>query len=179
MPVIKKLFFIIILTVVIGSMSFMAGCGGSTSTATTKASSESEVQETTAASKVEGGEIYINKDLSIFCPDMWDALDVPGGVQIYTSTSTVLVTFLESTVTEAEDKAALEGESKQNSGTPLEEVTIAGIKLFKTSFTASDSSEQSLYSGISNGKQLKIKTISKNSKNNDLIKSVVESLILK
>jgi len=83
-----------------------------------------------------------------------------------------------SNVTEAEDKALLEGMSKQYSGTALEEVSMFGMKFFKTSFTA-NGSDQTMYSGVRNGEQVKIQMAGKDHQNNEAIKSMFSSIKLK
>jgi hypothetical protein len=192
MSVVKKWSLVAVMIVVIAGMVFMAGCGGSkTESASTTASGGGEVkataveagettaaaEETKAASNVKG-ETYDTEKFSILAPEGWEKMDIPGGVQLYKGNDIMQVSVSGSNVTEAEDKALLEDMSKQYNGTALEEVTMFGVKFFKTSYTA-NGSDQTMYSGVRNGEQVKIQMSGKDHQNNEAIIAMLESISLK
>ncbi len=179
MSVLKRLCIIIAAIITITLMASLAGCTGTPpGSPSSNASSENAAKETAAALEVEGGKMYETQKFFILWPDLWDVVDVPDGVQVYTSSNTVLMTISVSAATEAEVKTQIEDMAKQNNGTPLEEVTMFSVKLFKTSFT-SDEKDQTLYSGITNGEQVTIKIVGKDNQNNEIIKAMLESIKLK
>jgi hypothetical protein len=192
MSVIKKWSIVAVVVIAIASMAFMAGCGGTKAeTTSTTVSGGGEVKETAAeagettakaeetkaASNVKG-ETYDTEKFSILAPDGWEKMDIPGGVQLYKGNDIMQVSVSGSNVTEAEDKALLEGMSKDYSGTALEEVTMFGVKFFKTSFTA-NGSDQTMYSGVRNGEQVKIQMAGKDHQSNEAIIAMLESISLK
>lgn len=174
MSIIRKFSFIIIVLITIVSIVFTTGCGVSGSTS----SDLSETGEYKQGTIVEGGEIYDTEKFSILWPDRWDKIDITDGVLIYTKDFSVVVTVSGSDITESGDKALLEDIAKQNNGTPLEEVSMFGVKLYKTSFTEDDK-DKTVYSGAWNGQQVKIELIGKDHQNNEIIKAVVESIELR
>jgi hypothetical protein len=184
MSVVKKWSFIAIVIVAIVCMVFMAGCGGSkTESASTTASGGGEVKETSAAEETKAasnvkGETYDTEKFSILAPEGWEKMDIPGGVQLYKGNDIMQVSVSGSNVTEAEDKALLEDMSKQYNGTALEEVIMFGVKFFKTSYTA-NGSDQTMYSGVRNGEQVKIQMAGKDHQNNEAIIAMLESISLK
>jgi len=175
----RRLCFVLIAIITIASIFFMASCTGTPpGPASSNTSGGNESKETDAVSEVKGGKLYETQKFFILWPDLWDVVDVPDGVQVYTASNTVLMTVSASTATEAEVKTQVEDMAKQNSGTPLEEVTMFGVKLFRTSFT-SDDKDQTIYSGITNGEQVTIKIVGKDNQNNETIKAMLESIKLK
>jgi len=179
MSILKRFCIIIVVIIAIAFMAFMASCTGTPQGSTSSnTSGENVVKETTAASEVEGGKMYEAQKFFILWPDLWDVVDVPGGVQIYTSSNTVLMTISAGAASEAEVKTQIEEMVKQNSGTPLEEVTMFGVKLYKTAFKLDDK-DQTIYSGITNGEQVTIKIVGEDNQNNEIIKSMLASIKLK
>jgi len=189
MSLIKKVALIVGVITVLAMMALMTACGGGAKTeATTAKASEaaettaakaSEAAETTAAAESNvAGETYEIDKFSILVPTGWEKMDIPGGVQIYKGNDIMQVSVSGSNVTEAEDKALLEGMSKQYSGTALEEVAMFEMKFFKTSFTA-NGSDQTMYSGVRNGEQVKIQMAGKDHQNNEAIKAMFASIKLK
>jgi len=174
MSIIRKFTFIIIVLVTSIIVVFIAGCGISGSTS----SNVSEVNEGESETKVEGGKIYDTQEFSILWPDLWDEIDITDGVMVYTKDFSVVVTVSGSDVIESGDKALLEDIAKQNNGTPLEEVSMFGVKLYKTSFIADDK-DQTVYSGAWNGQQVKIELTGEDHQNNEIIKAVLESIKLR
>ena len=178
MSVTKKWPLVVIIVFVIVSMAFAVGCGGSKSeTASSTSSGGNESKETVAEAKVKG-EIYDTEKFSILAPDGWNKMDIPGGVQLYQGNDVLQVAVSGSNITEEDDKALLEDMSKQYNGTPLEEVSMFGMKFFKISFTASGS-DQTMYSGVRNGEQVIIQVAGKDHANNETIKAMLESIKLK
>ena len=178
MSVIRKCSFIIIAVITITCIVFIAGCGisvfGSTSSNTSITGKD---KENNGVTKVEGGKIYETKKFSILWADMWDVIDVPDGTMIYNSDYSVLVTAVGNNVTEPEAKAFLEDIAKQNNGTAVEEISLLGVKFYKTSFTTEEK-DQIMYSGILDGQQVIIKVTGKDSQNNKTIKAIIESIKL-
>ncbi len=111
-------------------------------------------------------------------PDLWDEIDITDGAMVYTKDFSIVVTVSGSDVTESGDKVLLEDIAKQNNGTPLEEVSMFGVKLYKTSFMADDK-DQTVYSGAWNGQQVKIELTGEDHQNNEIIKAVLESIKLR
>jgi hypothetical protein len=192
MSVFKKWSLAVVVVVVIACMVSIAGCGSAKiESASTTASGGSDAketkaeagetaaaaEETKAASNIKG-ETYDTEKFSILAPEGWEKMDIPGGVQLYKGNDIMQVTVSGSNVTEAEDKALLEGMSKQYNGTALEEVAMFGVKFFKTSFTA-NGSDQTMYSGVRNGEQVKIQMAGKDHQTNEAIIAMLESISLK
>jgi hypothetical protein len=199
MSIIKKWSIVAVVIIAIASMAFMAGCSGSKAEpASSVASGNTEVKETIAEAKETAaeagettakaeetkavsnvkGETYDTAKFSILAPDGWEKMDIPGGVQLYKGSDIMQVSVSGSNVTEAEDKTLLEGMKTTYSGTALEEVTMFGVKFFKTSFTA-NGSDQTMYSGVRNGEQVKIQMSGKDHQSNEAIIAMLESISLK
>jgi hypothetical protein len=119
MSMIRKLSFAIVVILAIALMGFTAGCEGG---------SESS-QQTKVVLKP-----YPVK-YSILVPDGWTKRDSPGGAAYTKGNNAIEITISENGATEDESKASLANWAKEKGGTPLEEVTMFGVKFFKTSYT--------------------------------------------
>ena len=171
----KKIILIVAVIAIIASMSLITACGGSK----TEAKAESASGQTEASQKAEvAGEKYDTEKFSILVPSGWEKMDITGGVQIYKGNDVMQVAVVGSNVTEEEDKALTEGTKEQYGGTELEEVTMFGVKFYKTSFTYSGV-DQTIYSGVKNGEQVKIQMAGKDHANNEAIIAMLESITLK
>jgi len=174
---IAKLFLIAIcILTMIASIGIFTACGGGDAKSGTVPKEEgAEVAET--AAEVKGTPAETDK-FSMIVADGWDKMDISGGFQIYKGSDIIQVKVSGMNVTEEEDKALLENTASQYDGTPLEEVNMFGIKLFKTSFTYSGV-EQTFYSGVKDGEQVSIQLAGKNHMKNDDIMAMFESITLK
>ncbi len=175
MTLTKKIILIVAVIAIIASMSLITACGGSK----TEAKADSASGETAAAQKAEvAGEKFDTEKFSILVPSGWEKMDISGGVQIYKGNDIMQVVVTGVNVTEADDKAGLESLKEQYSGTELEEVSMLGVKFYKTSFTA-NGVDQTIYSGVRNGEQVKIQMAGKDHANNEAILAMFESITLK
>jgi len=179
----KRITKLILVAVCILTMIAVIGtftaCGGSSAKAETSTKEEGgkaeEVQET--AAEVKGTQAETDK-FSMIVVDKWEKMDISGGFQIYKGNDIIQVKVSGMNVTEEEDKSLLENTASRYEGTPLEEVNMFGIKLFKTSFTYSGV-EQTFYSGVKNGEQVHIQLSGKDHMNNADIMAMFESITLK
>jgi hypothetical protein len=109
--------------------------------------------------------------------DNWEKQIVPGGVQIFSKTGEVLQVHIHSyNFNEAEDKKFLEELVEKYNGSPIVQTVLAGLKFITTTYTAYGK-EQSLYSAVKNGYQIKIQMCGKCYETNADIKAMVDSLV--
>jgi hypothetical protein len=159
MSIKKKWAFIVIMTIAVASMVFLAGCGGS------------NVK----------GKIWENEKFSVLVPDGWETKDMEGGIQIQLLANNPFVMVIEITrnnVTEAEIKAELEEIVKSQNASPIEEVTMLGVKFFKTTLIT-ETLDQTVYTGVRNGEKVAILLGGKDHKNNEEMKAMLESIKFK
>ncbi len=126
------------------------------------------------------GEVYETEKFSLTVVTGWEKMDITGGIQIYKAlTGEILqVQVIGHNVTEAEDKALLEALASTKNGTPLELLDLLGMKFYKTTFTAS-AVEQTYFSGVRNGEQVKIQITGKDFQDNKDINAMFNTLKLK
>ncbi len=181
MSTIKKWSFVVVAIVAIASMVFMAGCGGSKSeSASSVTSVGSEAKETVAESMIKG-EIYENSKFSITVPDGWViSYKTESSVWLNTEDEVfgMIVEISRNNVTEADIKSEVEELIKSKNGTPLEEVTMLGVKFFITS-VIDGSLDQTAYLGVRNGERVFIALAGKGHQNNDEMKAMMESIKFK
>lgn len=109
--------------------------------------------------------------------DNWEKQIVPGGVQIFSKTGEVLQVQIHScNFTEAEDKKFLEELVEKYKGSPIVPFELSGLNFYTTTYTAYGK-EQSLFSAIKNGYQIKIQMCGKCYETNADIKAMVDSLV--
>jgi hypothetical protein len=174
---IAKLFLIAICIVTMVAIvgAFTACGGGDAKSGTVPKEEGAEVAET--AAEVKGTAAETDK-FSMIVADGWEKMDITGGFQIYKGNDIIQVTVSGMNVTEDEDKSLLENMASQYDGTALEEVNMLGVKFYKTSFTYSGV-EQTIYSGVKDGEQVKIQLAGKDHMNNADIMTMFESIALK
>jgi hypothetical protein len=155
MSEVKKWTFVVVLTIAVASMVFMAGCGVK-------------------------GKIWENEKFSILVPDGWETKDMEGGVQLLTMDEVfhMVVEITRNNVTEAEIKAELEEIVKSQNASPIEEVTMLGVKFFKTNLIT-ENLDQTAYIGVRNGEKVAILLVGKDHKNNEEMKAMMESIKFK
>lgn len=173
----KKILLLTLTTLVLIVMP-LAGCGGS---ASSESAGQADSAETTAAAAEEvKGEMIENDKFSMIVADGWEQMELSGaaGFQVYKGNDVIQVKVSGMNVTEEEDKTLLENMKEQYGGTDLEEVSMLGMKFYKTSFTASGV-DQTIYSGVRNGEQVSIQMAGKDHQNNKDIKAMFESIKLK
>jgi hypothetical protein len=173
MSEVKKWCFFIVVIVAITSMFLMAGCEEAKETV-----AESKV---TVAESIVKGEIYENSKFSIPVPDGWIiTYKTENSVWLNTKDEVfgMIIEISRNNVTEAEIKSEVETLIKSKNGTPLEEVTILGIKFFKTS-VLDGSLDQSAFVGVRNGERVSIVLAGKDHKNNNEMKAMMESIKFK
>jgi hypothetical protein len=149
-----------------------------------------EVKETLSESKVKG-ETYETEKFSILVPEGWEAKDLPteGGVQVvitknkdamqlsvggeppnYTEDIPDAATFC---------KKQIEYMAKSLNGTAPEEITMFGIKFFKTTYTL-DGTDQTIFYGDKSGGDIVMMVMAgKDHQNNVEIKAILESIKFK
>jgi hypothetical protein len=174
---ITKLFLIAvcILTMIAVIGAFTACGGGDAKSGTVPKEDGAKPEETAAEVK---GTVAETDKFSMIVVDKWEKMDISGGFQIYKGNDIIQVSVSGMNVTEDEDKALLENMASQYDGTPLEEVNMLGIKFYKTSFTYSGV-DQTIYSGVKDGEQVKIQLAGKDHMNNADIMAMFESITLK
>ncbi len=107
----------------------------------------------------------------------WERRNIPGGVQIFGKTGEILqVQVHANNVTETEDKQLLEELVQKYNGSPIVQTQLSGIKFYTTTYTAYGK-EQSFYSAVKNGEQIKIQMCGKCYETNADIKAMVDSLV--
>ena len=168
-------------------MVFIAGCGGSKSeSASSVTSGGNEAKETTKETVAEAkvnGKTYETDKFSILLPDGWETTDMEPGVLIKPSNEEdrfIIVQVTRNNVTEAEIKAEVEELIKTKPDfAPITEVTMLGIKFFKISGIAENSSEQTAYAGVRNGEKVAIVMGGKDHQNDKTLKAMLESIKFK
>lgn len=184
MSAIKRWYFVAVVIIAIAVLVFMAGCAGAKSKSSSASdgnnaqSSSAEIQETAAKSNVKG-EIFDSEKFSILVPDGWEKINSSVSVAFYTGNNMLEISITGSNVTESEAKQLLTKRANQKGGTPLEEVTMFGVKFFKTSYSESEL-DMTVYSGARNGEQVQIATIEiKDHPKHKEIIAMLESIKLK
>ena len=198
MSVIKKLLPVLIVFIAISSMGALFECSGKQ---TEMGQTRSEVKasetvaaakETVAESKVKGT-IYETDKFSILVPDGWVTEDVSAedlaakdlaakgsvGVLITKDKDSMMLSVLVGIPDAATfSKEQVEGIIKILNGTAIEEVTMFGIKFFKTSDTV-DGSDQTVFYGDRNGDVVIIAMGGKDNQNNAALKAMLNSIKFK
>jgi len=107
----------------------------------------------------------------------WEKKIVPGGVQIFSKSGEILQVQVHScNFTEDEDKKFLEELTQKYNGSPIVQFELVGLKFYTTTYTAYGK-EQSLYSAVKNGEQIKIQMCGKCYETNADIKAMVDSIV--
>jgi hypothetical protein len=187
MSEVKKWCFVIVAIIAITSMFLMAGCEEAKETGAETKVTAAEAKETgaeakeTAAESMIKGETYENSKFSITVPDGW-VITYKTESSVWMNTKDevfgIIVEISRNNVNEADIKAEVEELIKSKNGTPLEEVTMLGIKFFTTS-VIDGSLDQTAYVGVRNGERVSIVLAGKDHKNNNEMKSMVESIKFK
>ena len=149
-------------------------------------------KETVAESKVKGT-IYETDKFSILVPDGWvteglsaedfaaEDLAAEGGVgvSITKDKDSMMLSVLGDIPDAATfSKEQVEENAELLNGTALEEVTMFGIKFFKTSYTL-DGMDQTVFYGDRNGDVVIISMAGKDNQNNVEIKAMLDSIKFK
>ena len=197
MSVIKKCLPVLIVIIAIASMTFMAGCDwqaefGQTRSEAKASETAAAAKETIAESKVKGT-IYETDKFSILVLDGWvteglsaedfamEDLAAEGsvGVMITKDKHFTLQSVLGGIPDAATfSKEQVEGIAEILNGTAIEEVTMFGIKFFKSSNTL-DGEDQTVFYGDRNGDVVIIAPSGKDHQNNVEIKAMMDSIKFK
>ena len=180
MSEVKKWCFVVATIIAIAGMFLMAGCEEAKETVAETKVTAAEAKETVAESMIKG-ETYENSKFSITVPEGWViAYKTESSVWLNTKDEVfgIIVEISRNNVTEAEIKAEVEELIKSKNGTPLEEVTMLGVKFFITS-VVDGSLDQTAYLGVRNGERVSIVLAGKDHKNNDEMKAMMESIKFK
>ena len=190
MAVIKKWSFVAVVILAITIVAFMTGCSGpekqsqilvkdgAGETAAEAKETVAEAEENKAASNIKG-EIFDSEKFSILVPAGWEKINSSVSVAFYTGNNLLEISITGSNVTESDAKQLLTKRANQKGGTPLEEVTMFGVKFFKTSYSESEL-DMTVYSGARNGEQVQIATIEiKDHPKHKEIIAMLESIKLK
>jgi hypothetical protein len=152
---------------------------------------EAEAQETAAKSNIKGV-MYETEKFSILVPDGWEAKDVSnagGGAEVVITKDNDAMQL--SVIGEPEEytedipdaatfcKKQIEHMAKGLNGTAPEEITMFGIKFFKTTYTLNGSDQTIFYGDINGGDIVKMLMAGKDHQNNVEIKAIMESIKFK
>ena len=196
MSTVKKWLLVLIVIIAIASMAFPA-CNdpkemGQTRGEVKASETVAAAKETVAESKVKGT-IYETDKFSILVPDGWVTKDVSAedlaaedlaaegsvGVLITKDKDSMMLSVLVDIPDAATfSKEQVEGIIKILNGTAIEEVTMFGIKFFKTSDTV-DGRDQTVFYGDRNGDVVIIAMTGKDHQNNVAIKAMLDSIKFK
>jgi len=196
MSTVKKWLLVLIVIIAIASMAFPA-CSdpkemGQTRGEVKASETVAAAKETVAESKVKGT-IYETDKFSILVPDGWVTEDVSAedlaaedlaaegsvGVLITKDKDSMMLSVLVDIPDAATfSKEQVEGIIKILNGTAIEEVTMFGIKFFKTSDTV-DGRDQTVFYGDRNGDVVIIAMTGKDHQNNVAIKAMLDSIKFK
>ena len=174
---VKKWSFILVVIVAISGMFLIAGCEEAKETA----ADAKEAAEVTVAESTLKGEVYENSKFSITVADGWIiSYKTDNSVWLNTEDEVfgIIVEISRNNVTEADIKSEVEELIKSKNGTPLEEVTILGVKFFKTS-VIDGSLDQTAYIGVRNGERVSIVLAGKGHQNNVEMKAMMGSIKFK
>jgi hypothetical protein len=202
MPTVKKRLLVFVVILAIASVALLAARCGDTDPAHPQGGTDEEYQnravdgtsetapatkEIAAESKV-NGVIYETELFSILVPDGWvteglsaEDLAAEGsvGVVIMKDKDVMQLSVLVDIPDAATfSKQQVELVVKGLNGTALEEVTILGIKFFKTSCTL-DGRDQTVFYGDRNGDVVMISMSGKDYQNNVEIKAMLDSIKFK
>jgi len=109
--------------------------------------------------------------------DNWEKMQIPGGVHISCKSGEILrVQVHDNNVTEAEDREILNELAQKYNGTPIAPVELSGVTFYTTTYTAYGK-EQSFYSAVKNGEQIKIQMCGRCYETNADIKAMVDSIV--
>ncbi len=109
--------------------------------------------------------------------DNWEKRNVPDGIQIISKTGEILqIQVHANNFNEAEDKKLLEELAQKYNGSPIIQTEICGLKFYTTTYTAYGK-EQSFYSAVKNGEQIRIQMCGKCYNTNADIKAMVDSIV--
>jgi hypothetical protein len=141
--------------------------------------------ETVAESNVKGV-MYETEKFSILQPDGWKATEVSGGVVFEKDTYAMQLSVGAEPPNYTEDipdaatfcKKQVEFMAKGLNGTAPEEITMFGIKFFKTSYTL-DGRDQTIFYGDRNSDIAIMAMAGKDHQNNVEIKAMLESIKFK
>ena len=174
---VKKWSFILVVIVAISCMFLIAGCEEAKETA----ADAKEAAEVTVAESTLKGEVYENSKFSITVPGGWIiSYKTDNSVWLNTEDEVfgIIVEISRNNVAEADIKSEVEELIKSKNGTPLEEVTILGVKFFKTS-VIDGSLDQTAYVGVRNGERVSIVLAGKGHQNNAEMKAMMGSIKFK
>ena len=193
MSTVKKWLLVYVVILAIASVALLAGsCGEEEEQYQNRAAdgtseTAAAAKETVAESKVKGT-IYETELFSILVPDGWvtedlsaEDLAAEGSVGVViTKDKDVMQLSVLVDIPEAAtfSKQQVELVVKGLNGTALEEVTILGIKFFKTSYTL-DGKDQTIFYGDRNGDVVTIAMGGKDHQNNVEIKAILDSIKFK
>jgi hypothetical protein len=192
LSVIKKLLPVLVVILAIPSIAMACFDSGSSSALQGQTKIEvktvettAEAQETVAESKV-NGIMYETDKFSILQPDGWKATEVSGGVVFEKSTDAMQLSVGAEPPNYTEDipdaatfcKKQVEFMAKSLNGTAPEEITMFGIKFFKTSYSL-DGRDQTIFYGDRNSDIVIMAMAGKDHQNNVEIKAMLESIKFK
>ena len=107
----------------------------------------------------------------------WEKRIVPNGVQIISKSGEILqILVLSNNITEAEDKIILQELAEKYNGSPIVRFELSGLNFYTTTYTAYGK-EQSLFSTVKKGHQIKIQMCGKCYETNADIRAMVDSLV--
>lgn len=197
MPTVKKWLLVYVVILTIASMALLAGSCGDMVMLLAKERDVVKTSETVAAeketvaeSKVKGT-IYETDKFSILVPDGWvtegmsaedlaaEDLAAEGGVGVaITKDKDFMLLFVLGGIPDAAafSKEQVEKNAELLNGTAVEEVTMFGIKFFKTTYTLDD---QTIFYGDRNGDVVAISMGGKDHQNNVEIKAMLDSIKFK
>ena len=198
MSQVKKWLLVLVIIIAIASMGALFECNGK-QTEMGQTRSEVKTSETVPATKETvtesnvNGVIYETDKFSILVPNGWVTEDVSAedlaaedlaaegsvGVLITKDKDSMMLSVLVDIPDAATfSKEQVEKNAELLNGTALEEVTILGIKFFKTSYTL-DGKDQTIFYGDRNGDVVTIAMAGKDHQNNVEIKAMLDSIKFK